>query len=305
MATAVAGPADLRAYVCIQDSTRGKATVFETAIQDYTKQSETNLAKRDLADMILYLRTAACQDAVGDTYVREAISKNTITIVMFERTTEVSRDSNLPVEKPKGFILARLDEGEEENNNNNNNNNNNSDNHNSKNTDSNEEPTGVYIDIICSAAFGSYLLKFFIEMIEDMDNIDYIKLSSLPSVLAYYPKFKFKFRKSCNSPVLADVPDVIIKRKKNVKPFPITSNAAEADEDFSSFMLKLHQKGLSVDKEPPCDKLIIDKKTMIDNDCDGQGYTMIRCKSDLKGGKRKTYRKNKKSKRSTRKVYRS
>jgi hypothetical protein len=259
----------LSVYLCKQDGT-GRATVFITPITDWRQQTPTGKQKQDMAYSINAIRLLACHDNVREGYVAEAITRNTLILLLVETTiTYSARGSPLQVEEPLGFILARPD------------------------------AEGLYIDVICAKRNGSDLLKYFMKYADDHNET--ITLSSLPSVLSYYPKFKFKFRKSCDQGAVNTLPNVIATRNKLVKPFPVTTENAYADKNYSDFMIRLHQRGLSQSKSSQCNKMIISKKEMIDNDCGSEGYKMMRCKNDLAGGKRRMTRR-KPQKRSTRRA---
>ena len=247
----------LHVFVCVQQTSDRRAAVYTTPITDLKAKVKTEKTKQDLAFMINGMRQTACHGNVSETYVTESISLNTIVMVLYEQKITVSgRGSPLIVEEPLGFILAR------------------------------PEDEGFYIDIICSKRNGGELLNYFIRFADGFG--ENVVLSSLPSVLSYYPKFKFKFRQSCKNPVLNTLPNSIAKRDKLVKPFPTTTEEAYEDKDYSDFMIRLHQRGLSQATEPPCNKKIISKGQMIAGDCGGDGYRMIRCRNDLAGGRRKT-----------------
>lgn len=69
---------------------------------------------------------------------------------------------------------------------------------------------GIYLDVICSAAsFGSIFLNYFFEFCQKSD-FEFIKLSSLATVLSYYPRLGFKHRKSCKEPVDLSFPPALL-----------------------------------------------------------------------------------------------
>ncbi len=58
---------------------------------------------------------------------------------------------------------------------------------------------GIYLDVVCaSGSFGSIFLNYFFDYCQK-SGFEFIKLSSLATVLSYYPRLGFQHRKSCAS----------------------------------------------------------------------------------------------------------
>ena len=244
----------LEVFLLQQPEQGARGIVYRTPIDDSTNRSPTELTKGDLRAYIQSVRREACQDNVSDQYVMEAVNRNTIILVMFETKTEVveSRATRRgPVMEesvesivPIGFLIA------------------------------NPDKNGLYLDVICAIRNTTSLLNYFIEYCDGKT----ITLSSLPSVLSYYPKFQFKFRQSCYEPPVAELPESIRTRNASKKPFPKRSENAYDDEDFSDFMVDLVEKGLAVKKDGDCGKKTkVSKQDLKTGDCGSDGFTMMRC----------------------------
>ena len=267
----------LEVFLLEQPEPGAKGIVYRSPLDDSSNRVPTPLTKGDLRGYIQLVRSAACQDNVSDRYVLESVQRNTIILVMFEARNEVVEtrttrrgptvEESVEVIVPIGFIIARND------------------------------ANGVYLDVICAIHNTSKLLNYFIEYCDGKT----ITLSSLPSVLAYYPKFKFAFRQSCREPPLAELPESIRTRNASKKPFPKHSENAYDDDDFSDFMVDLVEKGLAVKKDGDCGKKKLSKQDLKTGDCGSDGFTMMRCGNYLgpitrrmtKGKERKTRKKRK------------
>lgn len=203
-----------------------RAQVSQTPIHNPAERTSTTFTKSTLAaDINTTLRYTACQEIVSPQFVTQAITNNTIVLVMYAtESKEVetlgrlrSQPSTMNIQPtyiPVGFILARPDE------------------------------EGIYLDVICAVANGTELLKYFIRYAR-LAQFPAITLTSLPNVLAYYPKFGFEFRSSCKGPPSINLPEEIKTRDKHVKPFPKTWGEAVDDEDYADFMVRLQRRGLA------------------------------------------------------------
>jgi hypothetical protein len=263
----------LRMLVYAQPPGGGRGTSYSTPIADITTQTREPAltSKDDFQGMIRSLRKEACQDNVSDSYINTSMTKNTILMVMYKnKTEEVSagrRGAALTrvVKEPYGFICA------------------------SPERDDKTGREGMYIDVICSKSEGANLLGYFISYAKASGK-SYVGLSSLPSVLAYYPKVGFEFRKTCAGDPLAKLPDdikaLLSQLKKEGKPPPKTSADTYAYKEYADFMIDLHSKGLSVrrDAGTSCEKLDITADELVADDCGADGYSMKRC--TLGGGGR-------------------
>lgn len=239
----------------VSPGTRG--TVSETPISNPSLRTLTPHTKSTLAvDITNSLRYTACGTTVSPIFVSQALTYNTIVLVMYgmesqdlvvlgklrsQPTTTITHQVRVPV----GFILARPD---------------------------NE---GVYIDVICAAANGSELLKYFIQYTSLM-GFSAITLTSLPNVLAFYPKYGFEFRTSCKTPPLISLPDEIKSRDKKVKPFPKTWEEAIDDEDYATFMVRLQRRGLASNQAEHKDTEV-NIGDLIDKEIGFHGFKMKLC----------------------------
>jgi len=270
------GEPPVRMIVYNQPSAGARGAAHSTPITDAgAKSPRPEIKKADIQRMVNDIRYVACQGNVSDSYIREyALVKNTVIMVMCEvqrqsitiaasRRTPV-RIEEREVETPIGFICARPDD---------------------------EDPSGMYIDVICSMKKGNQLLEYFSQFAK-LAGARFVGLSSLPSVLAYYPRFGFEFRKSCETPAIPlnpTIPILLRDRKAAGLPMPRTSYNTYDLEPYADFMLQLHEAGLSVRKEKSCAKAKINKDELKADDCGQDGYSMKKCV--LAGGKtRKTRR---------------
>jgi hypothetical protein len=238
--------------------------------------------KEYIKGLINGIRATACQGNLSELYIAGAIGRNNHLLVMYEekietivipagrRGTATTEERMTPV--PIGFILAKK----------------------------NAEKTNFYIDVICSIRNGSGLLDYFIRY-ATMEEIPSISLSSLPSVLGYYPKYKFKFRTSCGTPVQAILPaaitEIIRTKSRNL---PKTSAESYDIKEYLDFMMVLHAKGLTVKSDEGCGNKALTSAEFKALDCGQDGFTMIRCSNDLAGGRRSKRNQKKRQNRRTR-----
>jgi len=231
--------------------------VSETPSNNPSLRTPTNYNKSTLAtDILTTLRYTACGDTVSSQYVSQALTSNTIVMVMYGME---SKDVNVlgylrstpsttmtqQVRVPVGFILARPNED------------------------------GVYLDVICAAANGSELLKYFIQY-SSLMRFSAITLTSLANVLAFYPKYGFEFRTTCHGPPLATLPDEIKYRDKHIKPFPKTWDEAVDDEDYATFMVRLQRRGLASNEADHKDT-DVNLGDLIDKEIGYHGFKMKLC----------------------------
>lgn len=240
-----------------QVSSGARGFVSETPISNPSLRTSTPYTKSTLAvDITNTLRYTACGKTVAPIFVSQALTYNTIVLVMYgmesqdvnvlgklrsQPTTSITQQVRVPV----GFILARPDD------------------------------EGVYLDVICAAANGSELLKYFIQYASLM-GFSAITLTSLPNVLAFYPKYGFEFRTSCASPPLITLPDEIKGRDKKVKPFPKTWEEAVDDEDYANFMVRLQRRGLASNQAEHKDTEV-HLEDIIDKEIGFHGFKMKLC----------------------------
>jgi hypothetical protein len=235
----------------------GRGYVSETPISNPSLRTSTPYTKSTLAtDITNTLRYTACGTTVAPIFVSQALTYNTIVLVMYgmeskdvdvlgklrsQSVTIITHQVRVPV----GFILARPDD------------------------------EGIYLDVICAAANGSELLKYFIQYASLM-GFSAITLTSLPNVLAFYPKYGFEFRTSCKTPPLLTLPDEIKGRDKKVKPFPKTWEEAVDDEDYANFMVRLQRRGLA-SNQAEHKETEVNIGDLIDKEIGFQGFKMKLC----------------------------
>lgn len=275
-----AGP--LKVYISEQMFSGERAVVWETPIDDFRNRTQTNLTKTILRSYIRKIIRKSCQGNVSEVYAEQAFGDNTIVILMFQgsermtntRSMRSKPSTQVPTEdvNPIGFILARQE----------------------------DDGNGWYIDVICSIRNTAELLKYFIQYCEG----EPISLSAIPSVLAYYPKFNFKFRTSCDEPELVKLPESLQKRNPRERPFPKRTEDAYNDDEFSDLMLKLVEHGLAVKKDNNCDKGKLTKDELKSGDCGEQGFTMIRCGENTQGGSKNRQNRQRRQTRKTRQAMR-
>jgi hypothetical protein len=262
-------PQDTRVFVYNKVGTKQGITVSHPLNQLHTPPRPETFTKKDMMDMIMPMRTYACQSNVSDDYIKTAFGKAQLVCILYNEHTAVeerhkrSGTETVSVRyiKPLGFILAYPQYSE-------------------------DPKREMYIDIICSSAQGSMFLQHFTSYVQ-ATGYKSIGLSSLPSVLAYYPKFGYEFRKDCESPVLVAPSDEIKQYLAAKNPAPKTSYDAYTVPAYLKFMVDLHNQGLSVKTDKECGKLPMDGETLKTYDCGVDGYTMKRCNiQPLSGGRR-------------------
>lgn len=142
-----------------------------------------------------------------------------------------------------------------------------------------DDKDGLYIDVICNAANapggGAALLKCMIEYVKHK-RLGAITLSSLPTVLTYYPKFGFRFRSSCSGPEVQVPPalEAEVAQLVAAKKVPKTIEEAYDDPVFFKLLKFLQEKDLNVNKDG-CSKF--NARNLARNDCGKDGYTMKLC----------------------------
>jgi hypothetical protein len=228
-------------------------SLYTTPIDNAASRSPLkSVSPRDfIVSQISKLAVLTCKSNVSQEYIQRAIPINSYFFLMYSEMVNEIRVQRQQI----GFIIARHQSQDE-----------------------------FYIDVICTKSNGKELMNYFL-MYADSVGARSISLSSLPSVLAYYPKFGFKFRKSCNSPVLATLPVSITTLLNHLKststPLPETTKNTDKYEQYLDFMIKLHRKGLAKKKKGPCGYGRIPKSTFLAANCAENGFEMRRCKNNL------------------------
>jgi hypothetical protein len=268
---------EIRMWVYTQPGAGRTGKSYTTPIADIASEIKESSTKADLQRMILQINDKACQGNVSEEYIKNYAVKNTILMVMYaekevEEATRASRSAASATVKrkskePLGFISAKVDD---------------------------DGPRqGLYIDVICAVSNGTNLLHYFIAYAKAQGKA-FVGLSSLPSVLSYYPKYGFEFRKTCTGGPLARLPDTIpallAELKRSGRPFPKTSINTYAHDPYTDFMIELHDKDLSVKKSGKCAKAKITKDELKEDDCGEDGFSMKRCALGG-GGRRRCTRK--------------
>lgn len=219
-----------------------------------------------IKSIIMDLKRAACMQNVGDGYVTDAITDNTHIFILFASDEKDEGD-------PYGFILARRDS------------------------------EGFYIDVICAEKYGAQLLEYFIKFTTAVGARG-ISLNALPNVLSYYPKFGFKFRKSCDNKVLLtlppEIPTLLKELKLSGQPLPQTAENVYKYPEYTDFLLNLQEKGFGAKQSKYCKKPWVTVDTILEHNCDADGYSMLRCADNLEQNKPVRTRKRRHIRRSTR-----
>lgn len=215
-----------------------------------------NVTKRDLKDAVKSMAPTVCRDVVRPGYVYGAVDTAQYIAVAYSVEVTMVRRRPYEVVKPVGFTLAYNVED------------------------------GLYIDVICSSAgSGAKLLNAMINFYSAVVPNGAITLSSMPTVLAFYPRFGFQFRKSCSEATLA-IPQPIVEGLRQyaaARKFPLTRQEAYDDPVYGALMEFLQENDYNV-KKTNCSKYMANKYK--DYDCGEDGYTMKRCPS-MAGGRSK------------------
>lgn len=190
-------------------------------------------------------KTGVCKGSVNPDYIHHfSLQANNILIILYE----IHKDKKTT---PHGFVVARDEEDE---------------------TTVNH---GIYIDVICSnPGYGGKLLKY-INDYADSHKYYYVGLSSLPTVLTFYPKYGFEFRKTCTGPANSELPEAITTMKK--ENYPKNVESTYDNKAFMDFMLDLHDKDLTVYRDPPCDNKSLSAENFKEHGCASDGFSMKKC----------------------------
>lgn len=246
-------------------------TVFSTPVRDLGTLTTERRTKDSIRKEILSIVDDACKGNLDPDYVKTAIETSQILVVLYLDTEErkEGRGGRITLQthsKPVGFMIAYPKPNKE-----------------------------LYADVLCSSVpgGGSELLNFGIKYAR-ISGYKSVGLSTMPTVLAYYPEFGFEYRQGCRTgeDVMATIPKSLhsyirtvketIKQAKGEKRpvsirLPTTSEEAYDTPEFMNFILDLHRKGLSVKQHEGCDRLNLTAKEIKDLDCGQDGYTMKLC----------------------------
>lgn len=240
------------------DEYSGMATEVSTGTQ-----RKLSLPRAILLDKIA--QDSLCQKSVRTGYIREQIDDNNVVFLMFYYDSKLfARSSRFNTRKMEsiGFLMANLDVFAKD----------------------------LYIDVICTGPkvgvfqdhSGSMLIEEAFEVART-SRLHSITLSSLPTVLTYYPRFQFAHRKSCRQNVDVSLPEIIkgrMRKEPGTKPLPATSEAAYKNKDMLDYMIELHEKGYSKRYEGQCalnSNGKITRDRFLKGECGDDGFTMKYC----------------------------
>jgi hypothetical protein len=235
-----------------------------------------HMTKASYKELIMPIRSAACKGNIDEAYITNSFSRNNYIVVIGTETVIPGRVGRDGVAKdpiinltPYGFVIGTL----------------------------NYALKNFYIDIICSSNnLGEHLLLYVIKLANEK-RCHGVTLNSLPSVLTYYPRQGFKFRKSCSTPVLVNYESSDLKRAVDAMraariPLPSDSEAAYKIDEYVDFMKLLHAAELNKKTKGECNKkAAISKDEIKSGHCGEDGYTMVKCFADeARGGRRRSTR---------------
>jgi hypothetical protein len=229
---------------------------------------------KNIMELILAVSRYSCQNTVETNYIEDQSNKYETKILLFDMSDkggltflkEFGGDSWMnkmitKVGKPIGFIVGFTKERNE----------------------LNQKCREAYIDVVCSCPGGGrYMIQYFINWANE-NKYTAVSLSSLPQVLAYYPKtFKFEHRHDCEeSADIVEIPKELYD-KKYINKDPAKGKIYNSIEDyyddniFSEHMINLQEKGYGNVKEKICNGKG-DKKNLKKGKCGKNGYVMRLC----------------------------
>jgi len=264
---------DYRVYV--YDGTLERALCYSTPLGNPGDiRPEPKMTKQDIANMIKSIGVNACQANVASEYVNEAADNNPILLV-----AAFPRLNALP--EPAGFVMCAPQR------------------HMRKNT----TRTVMYLDVICAKSesrIGGRLVDHFIKFSNMKSSPDgspafqAIKLSSLASVLSFYPSKGFEFRKHCGDDAkVIEIPqsfhDMIKRYKTEKKALPTTCAKAHSIPEYRELMRLLHKEGFTVKTTDGCDNRSISWTAFKKGVCDNDGFVMMRCRKPTNTSERLNY----------------
>ena len=143
------------------------------------------------------------------------------------------------------------------------------------------EPSSLYLAVVCGAqGTGRTIMDKFLAIADAM-RLN-VSLSAMPSVLSYYAKFDFAFRKSCDeSAEIVDASSIAGKKP------PMNLGDIAADPHFGPILVELQKRGFNVMKDGQCAKKRLSASAIIQHHCEDDGYTMFRCRVPPKRTSRK------------------
>lgn len=142
---------------------------------------------------------------------------------------------------------------------------------------------GYMLDVLCSSpGHGGQLLSTFLSLLEN-GGAPYVTLNALTSVLSYYPRFGFGFRKTCNSNSKPNIvlPSNLVDWVRRTKP---SRNALFEYPPYREFIDHVRRLGYSVDTDNDCDDLTISMNEFVKRKCYSSGFEMRKCFRRGSGG---------------------
>ena len=242
-----------------QEDLGQKGNVQITPLKDLSSVTDVQGTKAIFQEAVdTLVKTGVCKGSVNPSYIHHfSVRYNNILIILYE----IHDDKKTT---PHGFAVVRYDEDEENGN------------------------PGLYIDVICSnQGYGGKLLDY-ISKYANQTGEYFVGLSSLPTVLTFYPKYGFEFRKSCAGPANTQLPASITTMKK--ENYPTNVNNTYGNPAFMDFMLDLHDKGLTVYDEGECAKRPLSAKKFKKEGCASDGFSMKKCLRRQTQRRTQTYR---------------
>jgi hypothetical protein len=235
------------------------------------------MTKEDIVNMIKSIGAEACQANVASQYVNDAADNNPILLV-----AAFPKLNALP--EPAGFVMCAPH----------------------KHMRKNDIRTVMYLDVICAkpeSRIGGRLVDHFITFSNMKSSPDgspayqAIKLSSLASVLSFYPSKGFEFRKHCGDDAkIIHIPesfrDMIKKYKLEGKALPTRCAQAHAIPEYRDLMKLLHKEGFTVKTTDGCNNRAITWTDFKSGACDNDGFVMIRCRKSSNTSDRLNYGSN-------------
>ena len=261
--------------VYVYDSTLDKPICYSTplGIPDDIRPEPT-MTKEDITKMIKSIGVEACQSNVASEYVNDAADNNPILLV-----AAIPKLNDLP--EPVGFVMCAPH----------------------KHMRDNTKRTVMYLDVICAkplSRIGGKLVDHFIDFSNMKTSANgspafqAIKLSSLASVLSFYPSKGFEFRKHCGDDAkVIPIPDSfrnMIERYKNEgKTLPTRCDQAHKIPEYKKLMILLHKEGFTVKTTDGCNNRAINWEDFKSGACDNDGFVMIRCRKASNVSKKLNY----------------
>ncbi len=143
-----------------------------------------------------------------------------------------------------------------------------------------------YIDVICAfTGFGPSLISEFLRYFDHFFPMNPVSLSAMPNVLAFYQRFCFSFRHSCEQYIVKPFFDEYIKQIKlgNI----MDEDAAYNNTEALKILTYLQKYELNVTSQKDKNKVGCKSENrknlnlLVNERCGNDGYTMYRCPAAL------------------------